>query len=191
MARRTLSYHARRVLGSLCRIERGKSVPLDRVDSRIASGLMRQNFAYSAGFGLYAATEPGRAWWEAFRKGEQPANPNRGWAKRDVCGLFASKAREAVDEWDGQDNGDLIELLADKLGISLATLVAQGIERLNMDGLAARENSPPDEPENPFAEYRRIHGDEATMKMIEEGIDNAMNAIDWPVESAEDRPATE
>ncbi len=36
-----------------------------------------------------------------------------------MCDQFVDLAYQAVDAWDGQDNGDLIRLLAGELGLSL------------------------------------------------------------------------
>lgn len=54
----------------------------------------------------------------------------------DVCSFFANRAYEALDGWDGQDNGDLIRLLAEKLGLSLFE-VKNLVEKLMEEDRAA------------------------------------------------------
>ena len=43
-----------------------------------------------------------------------------------VCDAFVQWAHEAVYEWDGQDNGDLLVLLAHHFVMPLAALIAAG-----------------------------------------------------------------
>jgi hypothetical protein len=43
---------------------------------------------------------------------------------------FLVWASQAVEEWDGQDNADLLELLARKFGIDIEELVRQGRDRV-------------------------------------------------------------
>lgn len=55
-------------------------------------------------------------WDQVYPDGKMPVGGS-------VCDRFYDWAREAVDEWDGVDNGDLLRLLADKFGISVADLI--------------------------------------------------------------------
>jgi hypothetical protein len=54
-----------------------------------------------------------------------------------ICEEFCEQAYRAVDDWDGQDNGDLIRLLAVKLGMSHADLKLIAYE-MQHDGRGAR-----------------------------------------------------
>lgn len=55
-------------------------------------------------------------WDEIYKDGKLPPGGS-------ICDHFCDQAAAAVDEWDGQDNGDLLRLLADKFGISVADLI--------------------------------------------------------------------
>lgn len=60
-----------------------------------------------------------------------PAGPGSDQESPGICQHFARQAAEAAHEWDGVYNADLLELIADKIDVSLGDLIQAGRERLD------------------------------------------------------------